>query len=362
VLFYSLALIETAFYIHPMAPLNKDLHLTAEFLVLLRSGFYGQIIFEGVLDALGAKFAPKNYLDIAHRAFDKIDSWMKDLGSELPIFATSWETPETFDAISAMNFMRDLRKDFVFVVPHIETALSTENLSQDRDAVKLLVAALVRSAATRNAYVETLATTYSVLKAPALAQQVGAEIEQSREYLRVTRIIQDTFASTAAYDDRLCEQLRIEALLTPGDFRALAHDANVMLNCLKNDFTYDLVEFNPGESDEWRSSKIPAVAAGYWRAYGFAPQDFLDWKAQGITGAPLAANWTRAGFPPAEAVEWMKQGLPPVLALPWRAAGFTPERASALISRGIIDPTKAPSTDTSGPNDFDNGSNSSDTE
>jgi hypothetical protein len=337
-----------------MAPLNKDLHLTAEFLVLLRSGFYGQIIFEGVLDALNSQFAPKNYLDIAHRAFDKIDSWMKDLGSELPIFATTWETPETFDAISAMNFMRDLRKDFLFVVPHLETALNTENLSQDREAVKLLVAALVRSAATRNAYVETLATSYSVLKAPGLAQQVGAEIEQSREYLRVTRIIQETFSSTAAYDDKLCEQLRIEALLTPGDFRALAHDANVMLNCLKKEFTYDLVEFNPGEADEWRSSKIPAVAAGYWRAYGFAPQDFLDWKARGITGAPLAANWTRAGFAPTDAVEWMKQGLPPVLALPWRAAGFTPERASALISRGIIDPAKAPQYD---PSESDDSSN-----
>jgi hypothetical protein len=325
-----------------MAPLNRDLHLTTEFLVLLRSGFYGQIIFEGVLDALKSNFAPKNYLDIAHKAFDKIDSWMKDLSSELPIFSTSWETPETFDAISAMNFMRDLRKDFTLIVPNIEAALRTENLSQDREAVKLLVAALVRSAATRNAYVETLANTYAVLKAPGLAQQVAAEIDSSREYLRVTRIIQDTFSGTTAYDDKLCEQLRVEAMLTPGDFRALAHDSNVLLNSLAKEFTYEMVDFNPGEADEWRSSKIPAVAAGYWRAYGFSPQDFLDWKAQGITGAPLAANWTRAGFGPGEAVEWIKQGLPPVLAVPWRVAGFTPERASALISRGVMDPAKAP--------------------
>jgi hypothetical protein len=338
-----------------MAPLTKDLHLTTEFLVLLRAGFYGQILFEGTLAALNSSFAPRNYLDIAHKAFDKIDSWMKDLVAELPIFSTTWETPETFDAISAMNFMRDLRKDFLFVIPHVETALRTENLSQDREAVKLLVAGLVRSAATRNAYIETLSTIYSVLKANDLAQQVSFEIEPSREYLRVTRIIQDRFSTTAAYDDQLCEQLRLEALLIPGDFRALAHDTNVMLNSLAKEFTYQLADFNPGEADDWIANRIPAVAAGYWRAYGFSPQDFLDWKAQGITGAPLAANWNRAGFTAAEAIEWIKEGIPPMLAVPWRAAGFNANRSATLISRGVTDPARAPNAEpVENDDDYDN--------
>jgi hypothetical protein len=338
-----------------MATLTKDLHLTTEFLVLLRAGFYGQILFEGALAALNSSFAPKNYLNTAHRAFDKLDGWMKDLVAELPIFSTTWETPETFDAISAMNFMRDLRKDFIFIVPHIEAALQVENLSQDREAVKLLVASLVRSAATRNAYVETLSTAFSALKAHDLAQQLSYEIEPSRDYLRVTRIIQERFSTTAVYDDQLCEQLRMEALLTPGDFRALSHDTNVMLNVFAKEFTYQLAEFAPGEADEWIASRIPAVAAGYWRAYGFAPQDFLDWKAQGITGAPLAANWTRAGFGPEEAIEWIKEGIPPMLAVPWRAAGFAPQRAATMISRGVTDPARAPKGEVSDDDGGDGG-------
>jgi hypothetical protein len=338
-----------------MAPLNKDLHLTTEFLVLLRAGFYGQILFEGSLAALKSSFAPKNYLETAHRAFDKIDAWMKDLVSELPIFSVTWETPETFDAISAMNFMRDLRKDFLFIVPHIEAALRVENLAQDREAVKLLVASLVRSASTRNAYVESLSTIYSVLKANDLAQQVSFEVEPSRDYLRVTRLIQDKFSSTAVYDDQLCEQLRMEALLTPGDFRALSHDTNVMLNALAKEFTYQLADFGPGEADDWISNRIPAVAAGYWSAYGFSPQDFLDWKVQGITAAPVAANWVRAGFGPEEAIEWMKEGIPPVLAVPWRAAGFDPNRTAALISRGITDPARAPRGDSAENDDAGGG-------
>jgi hypothetical protein len=325
-----------------MAQLNKDLHLTAEFLALLRSGFYGQVLFEGTLVALNSSFAPNNYLDIAHKAFDKVDSWMKDLVAELPIFSVSWQSPETFDAISAMNFMRDLRKDFLFIVPPIESALSMENLSQDREAVKLLVAALVRSAATRNSYVENLTKAYSLLKAHEMAQQIGAEVEQSREYLRITRLIQDKFMTTAAFDDRLCEQLRIEAILTACDFRALAHDSNIMLNVFSKEFTYEMVDFNPGEADDWRSNKVSAVAAGYWRAYGFGPEDFLDWKRHGITGAPLAANWARFGFTADQAIEWINEGVPPMIALMWRSAGFQPKRAAIMLSRGIIDPAKAP--------------------
>jgi hypothetical protein len=325
-----------------MTTLNRDLHLTTEFLILMRSGFYGQIVFDSTLAQLKSSFIPKGYLDTAHRAFDKIDAWMKDLAAEIPIFSANWETPETFDAISSMNFMKELRKDFNFIVPHIEAALDVQNLSEDSEAVKLLVASLVRSAATRNAYVEMLSTMFSILKAPALAQQIALEIEPSREYLRITQIIQQTFSNTTAYDEQLCEKLRFEAILTPGDFRALSHDTNVMINALQKKFTYELSDLDPDSAADWNANKIPAIAAGYWYAYGFTPQDFLDWKAQGITGATLAANWTRAGFTAQDAASWMKEGIPPMLAGPWREEGFEPARAAAMIARGVIDPKRAP--------------------
>lgn len=328
-----------------MATLTKDLHFTLEFLVLLRSGFYGQILFEGTLAALNSSFTESDYLDTAHRALDKVDEWMKDAVSEIPIFSTTWESAETFDAISAMNFMRELRKDFLSLVPQVDAALQIENLAQDREAVKLLVASLVRSAATRNAYVETLANAYSALKEQDLAQQVSIEIAPTREFFRITKVIEERFSTTTVYDDELCEKLRLEALLTPGDFRALAHDTNVLLNVFAKEFTYELADFDPQDADNWIAERIPAVAAGYWHAYGFSPQDFLDWQSQGITAAPVAANWNRAGFSPEEAIQWMSEGLPPMLAVPWRAAGFEPSYAAKMITRGIHDPARAPRRD-----------------
>lgn len=325
-----------------MPALNKDIHLSAEFVTLLRAGFYSQILFEGALAKLGSSRLPDSYLDTAHKAFDKIDVWLKDISNNLPIFATEWSSPETFDAISGMNFLRDLKRDLLWLIPQVEEALRLPNLAQEREAVKLLVAACVRSAAMRTSYVETLSSTFTSLQAKDLAEQVALEIEPSRDYFKVTQVILDTFTSQGAYPDELCEKLRNEASLTPSDFRAHVHDANILLNVYAKEFTFELAEVPRDEAQVWIEKRIPAVAAGYWRAYGFTPEDFLEWKKLGITGAPLAANWRRAQFTPQESLEWIKEGLTPAIALLWKDTGFEPVRVVSMLQRGITDPARAP--------------------
>lgn len=325
-----------------MAALNKDLQLSAEFITFLRSGFYAQILFEQALAQLEVKLLPEDYLETAHKAFDKIDVWINDLATELPIFSTSWTTPETFDAIAAMSFMRELKKDLLWLIPQVEVALRTQNLAQNRDAVKLLVAALIRSAAARASYVETLHSIYTQLKAADLAQQVSYEIEASKEYVNITQIILETFSTTTTYDPDLCEKLRKEASLTPCDFRAHIHDTLILLNVYSKTFSFELAEFHKEEEQGWADLRVPAVAAGYWRAYNFSPEEFVEWQTMGITAAPIAANWRRARFSPREAVGWIREGIPPVLALQWLSTGLEPARVSALLRRGITDPSKAP--------------------
>jgi len=325
-----------------MAALNKDLQLSAEFITFLRSGFYAQILFEQALSRLEAKVVGEDYLETAHKAFDKIDVWINDLVTELPIFSASWTTPETFDAIAAMSFMRELKKDLQWLIPQVEVALRTQNLAQNRDAVKLLVAALIRSAAARSSYVETLHSIYTQLKATDLAQQVSYELEGAREYVNITQIILETFSTTSAYDIDLCEKLRKEASLTPCDFRAHIHDTTILLNVYSKEFSFELAEFSKDEAQGWIDLRVPAVAAGYWRAYNFGSEEFVEWQTMGITSAPLAANWRRARFSPREAVGWIREGIPPVLASQWLSTKLEPARVAALLRRGITDPSQAP--------------------
>jgi hypothetical protein len=323
-------------------PLNKDLHLTIEVLTLIRAGFYGQILFEGAMDRLKSGLLPEGYLDIAHKAFDKLDIWSKDLHDNLPLFSVNWTQAETFDAISAMNFLRDLKRDLFWLIPQVEQALADRDLWNNRDGVKLLAATILRSAATRNAYVETITQIFMKLGAPEYAQGPSFEIDSSRDYMRTANIIVDTFSTGAVYDVELCEKLRAEAALMPSYFLSTIHDVNILTNVFSKEFTFEKAEISQEEAAPWIAKQIPAVAAGYWRAYGFSPDDFVAWGSFGIQAAPLAAGWRRVRFTPQEAVEWMKEGVAPMLAAPWRAAGFDPQRAGSLIRRGVTDPARAP--------------------
>ncbi len=326
-----------------MAGLNKDVHLTAQFLIFLRAGFFGQLMFHMALKKMQSAILPDSYTDISHKAFDKIDPWIKDASQGMPIFAASWAAPETFDAISAFGFLRELKKDLLWLIPQVQEALQNTSLPSERETVKLLAAAIMRSASVRNSYVETASQIYTQLGAQNLVQQVAPELPGANEYARVAQTIVDTFGSPAAYEDGLCEKLRKEALLTPGDFKAHIHDANILLNVFSKEFTFEMAEFTPGEARSWADLQIPAVMAGYWKAYDFTPDDCAEWQQVGIVAGPLAANWRRAGFGPARAIEWIREGFTPALATVWERANFQPARASALVQRGVTDPSLAPS-------------------
>jgi len=325
-----------------MSLLSKDLHLTAEFLAFLRAGFFAQILFEGAASRLGWTGLPPLYVDAAHKAFDKLDTWMHDAEDGVPLFNSSWTTPDTFDAINAMGLMKDLKKDSLWLLPLVESALQVPDLSQDRDSVKLLAAALTRSAAIRSANVETLHNLYTKLKSEEHAQQSFAELPDAKNFLQTAHTIVDIFSTDAPYQPDLCERLRVETSLVSCDIRAHLHDARIFLNIYAKEFSFELAEIPSEHALAWRDRKIPAVAAGYWYAYRFSPDECLRWVAVGVRGAPMAAYWRRAGFEPEAAVGWIQYAIPPMLARAWALAGFDPPRTASLLQRGITDPAQAP--------------------
>ena len=325
-----------------MAPLHKDLHLTAEFLAFMRGGFYSQVMLESAASRLNAAFLQEDYVEGAHKAFDKIDAWLTELEEGMPILSTSWATPDTFDAINAMGLMRDLKRDLMWFAELVDTALTAPDLAADRESSKILAAGIIRSASARLSYIETLNDVFLKLKAPDRAQQFAAELPEARGFLQTANTIVDIFSQDTPYSSELCERLRVEASLVPSSMRAYAHDARVLLNVYSREFTYDLAEIPPHAAKPWLDMNVPAVAAGYWYAYNFTPQDYARWASVGIRGAPLAAYWRRARFDPENAVEWIQQGIPPMIAIEWARAGFDAGRTVAMLRRGITDPSKAP--------------------
>ena len=327
-----------------MSKLNRDLHVSAELIAFIKAGFYGQVLFEAALARLSPDDSPLSpkYLETAHKALDRIDRWTKDLSEELPLIAMSWSTAETFDAIAAMGFVREFKRECLWMAPQIETALVSPNLPQNRDTVKLLAAGLLRSAATRACYVETLAQCFTELKAKDYAEGVAAELDGAKEYSTITNSIVDIFSGGTVYSNELCDKLRKEASLVPSDLRSYVHDANILLNILVREFSFELAEIPTDEARDWNAAQVPPTLAGYWRAYQFSPLECVEWANFGIRNAPLAANWRRARFYPDEASRWIREGIAPIVATEWRNAGFEAPRAGFLLRKGFTDPAKAP--------------------
>ncbi len=326
-----------------MPGLNKDLHLSTEFLAFLRSSFFAQILFEGAMTRLRSNLLPERYVDSAHKVFDKLDVWTQELAQQLPLFSTQWSTPDSFDAINAMGFVKEMKGDLLWLAPQVDEALAVPNLHQNPTAVSLLAAGILRSASMRHSYVETMIALLSSVNAQELAQQAIAESPEARGYFQNAQTIVDVFANNPSPSVELCERLRFEASLVSSDLRANIHDALILLNVYSKEFTFGLAGFTDGEAQPWKDSQIPPVAAGYWHAYRFAPEDYFRWASIGIRAAPLAAYWRRAGFEPEAAAPWLAEGIPPMYAAQWAQAGFPPDRAASYIRRGIADPAKAPS-------------------
>jgi len=324
-----------------MAEVHKDLQLTSSVLSFLRAGFYGQIVFHTVLSQLGSTLADESYLQNAHKAMDRVDPWIADLHKGLPIFATAWKTPETFEAIKALEFLKELKAELKLIVPKLESSLVLEDLSSEKEAINLLVASIARTANVRAAFLDSLFAFYTHHNFKELADQVKFQFDDAQEYVQVSHIIFETFKDTGKPDRELLERLRQEAQLAPSDFRAHIHDINILINCYAGEFTFELAEFLPVESDLWHDAQIAPRAAGYWRAYHFSPNDALEWFGVEVQTPSLAANWRRAGFTTQDAPAWAKAGLPPALARVWLKAGFEPEHAGKMIARGIIDPMQA---------------------
>ena len=325
-----------------MPAIEKDLHLSTEFLAFLKSSFFAQVLFEGAMTRLNSSLLPSNYVDSAHKVFDKLDLWMKEVEDNLPLFSTKWTAPDTFDAINAMGFVKDMKGDLLWLIPQIDDALNVPDLTQNREAVILLASAILRSGAMRHSYVETMGAIFSKLNAEELAQQALVESADAKNYFQNAQTIIDVFANNPNPESDLCERLRFEASLISSDMRAHVHDALILLNVYSKEFTFALAGFSAGEAQPWIDNRIPPVAAGYWHAYRFGPEDYFRWATIGVQGAPLAAYWRRVGFEPENAAAWIEQGIPPMLAAQWARAGSTPERAITLMRKGITDPSEAP--------------------
>lgn len=323
-----------------MVDIAKDNILTHSVLNFLRASFVGQLVFHKALTSMNSKLVDDSYVEGAHRALDKIDPWLKEVFDGMPIISASWVAPETFEAIRAFGFIKEIKQDLIWLSGQVETAISLPDLTREQEAIRILVATLLRVANVRVNYLNGAGSFYAKNKDQERVALLAPQFDDARQYAQVTNVIYDTFNREGPFETELVERLRREAELCPGDLRAQAFDALSLQNAFVKNFDYEHTELPANVYAEWKAKEIPASAAGYWYAYKFTPEETAEWAQTGLTNASLAANWKRSGFEPTKAYSWQEAGFAPAVARLWMEAGYDPQRAATFASRGVQTPDK----------------------
>lgn len=324
-----------------MVEISKDFLLTHSVLNFLRASYVGQLVFHQAIQALKSKLVDDSYVEGAHRALDKLDPWIKELFDGMPIISANWAAPETFEAIRAFGYLKEVRQDLEWLAGQVETALSLPSLSNENEAVRLLVATLVRTANVRAAYLDGVGAFFASHKDAEQVAIISAQFNDARQYVQITTTIFNTFNSDGPFEEALVERLRQEASLCPADLRAQAYDATLLLNSFVKKFDYEHSELPAALAKPWKDQAIPASVAGYWIAYKLTPEETKQWTDLGLSNASLAANWKRSGFTPSDAISWANEGLAPAIARVWKEAGFDAARAAQFVARGVLTPDRA---------------------
>jgi hypothetical protein len=321
-----------------MAEIHQDNLLTHSVLNFLRASFVGQLIFHKTLKDLGSDLVPDTYLENAHRALDKLDPWIEELRQGIPIISASWSAPETFEAIRAFSYLKDLKQDLTWLSSQLAGALAVKDLTSQPQATKLLVAGIARTANVRAAYLEGAVDFLRTNQDGERADMVAYQLEDARSYANVAQYIIETFTPPPPFHEELTEKLRREAELTPHDFAAQIHDVVLLQNAFNKKFGYEHLELGDADLLPWEQRQIPAPVTGYWISYKLSPDECIAWSNIGIGNAAFAANWKRAGFDHETAQQWLKVGFSPALARLWLSGGYDAERAAQMVQRGIMSP------------------------
>lgn len=324
-----------------MPLVSRDLQLSHATLNYLLAAYIGQDIYFSVLKQFGANVLTEEYLEPIRQALGKIRPILEDFTKNMPFVSSSWQSPETFEAESALSMLKYAKGELSQAVAKMESALATPDLSADRESVALLIAGFARAANSRFSHWEGMSFYADHFGIEDLKITSANELKDSGEMVAFSHVLYDRFADPENVDPQSYEQLRIDSALTPMMLRAQVHESNVLLNMFVEKPRFEQYDFLPNEIPHWNRYNISAQDAGYWRAFLFTPEECMQWTQAEIRSPLSAALWRKFEFTPHTAYDWIRMGAPPKASRIWLNAGYDPRQASAFVEQGITDPSMA---------------------
>lgn len=321
--------------------LEKDLLKTHGIINYIHAEQQGKLTYLKTLMQLGELVNPDE-MSRNQSAADRINGWLKLLWREEPLFSHTWTKPETFDSQKALDYMDQLVADLEMLSTKIIGVLSENKDLRDPKDAALAIAAALRLAYTRDAYMrgfidfgKRFQKSDMVIEYSGLLPSVADEIASAHTLLNAYR--QEPNQGEAFFS-----QLRYRAMALPAAFRMHVHDMlQISLPYKGLPLDYDKFGIAEDRAELWKKLGVNPVLAGYWEAHFIHPELAAAWGASGITDFNLAGRWRLHGFEAPDAKPWIDEDITPFDALLWRTAGFSAREARTNLDQGIVDPSQA---------------------
>lgn len=318
----------------------NDLELSHSLINYLFAAFCGKFSWCQVLSKLQSSYFTSGDLVLTKEHLRSIEQWIADLFDGKPLIKKEWSSPETVDARSAFTLLDKLKYEFIDLAEKLDTVISAGDYSSSKDRVALLTAGFARFAYSRHAYISGFIRFAKDFKKATLEEQYNQLLPQANYDLQLSDMFVSVVSDSSKAPIRFFQDMRDEAILLPGVFRSNVHDINQLQHLFNRPFSYSHAEITNTEAKHWQELEITALAAGYWKAYGFPPTQVSAWRQVGIVDPSLAAAFKSFEFIPQEAAMWFQAGIPPCTAKRWRTAGYDLQSALEMLNQGVLEPKR----------------------
>lgn len=314
----------------------NDIYLTNSIVGFIYAGYQGAFAAQNILSQLGYKsFNPDDLSRVEH-VLSEAEKWKEDLLRGLPIFSTTWKSPQTVSAKKAFEKLADLRKDLLQTVGKIKKILLLQDLPNCPEEVKLLIACFSRQAYARENYVSGFIEFGNAFKHQDIVNAYTPFLTEAQQAVQAAHMFYNIYTSEENLAPVFYKGLSEECSFLPGIFQAQVHDVTLLASSYNMPLSYTQLGINPDHQSEWEQIGINPVVAGYWQAWELEPAIAASWIEVGIGDPKTVWFWKNMGFAPKEAVDWFRYGFLPPNARAWRERGFAPEQAVRTIQDEIL--------------------------
>ena len=314
----------------------SDVLLTNSITNFLFAGWQGAFASLNILSQLGYLHFNPDDLSKIERYLSSAEKWKEDLYKGLPIFSSSWSSPQTVPAKKAFEHLVDLRSDLQQVVGKIRKILLINDLEHHPEEVRLLIAYFARQAYSRENYIRGFIDLGGSFRFKDLSESYSRVAPEAERSIEIAHAFFNLFMSEETLLPSFYRGLREECLFLPGVFQSQVHDINLLLNSYTTPITYANVGISAVDAQAWHANGINPIAAGYWMAWDFSPDEAPLWLELGVDDPKFGWFWRLMGFRPKEAFEWGRRGFAPPGARDWRDRGLTPDEAIREIQDRML--------------------------